>query len=347
MRTRRKTAIAAMTVVCSLAVAACGEQIAAHVQAGDTVHAALTSVLNSPTTRFVITAENLPGRASIADGSFSIVVTTSLESAQSSASPNGHRAFDISVYHETTNLVDLRDVNGTAFFRLDLKDLAAFGGAGSFASVSRELNNLATRPGLAYFHDILAGNWVGISTATLVAFTRQFESELAAGSVPTMNQQKIRQLRDAVATSLAQAVRTWLSIHQIGANEYALNLPIRGFVGSFVDKVATPLETYLQTYSKVPFPQAEITKVIDKIPANLSVHANVWVQSGSLSKVQIFIPDTSASVLIGISHPAIPVVAPTGATILTRSSLTDLYQAVLPGGLLGIASSSGLSSSLG
>ena len=51
--------------------------------------------------------------------------------------------------------------------------------------------------------------------------------------------------------------------------------------------------------------------------------------------------------MIGISHPASPVQAPNGATILTMSSLTALYKLMLPGGLGGSGLSGGLGSSLG
>ncbi len=352
MRIRRKIAIAALTVTCTLAVSACGEQIAAHVSAGDSVHAALTSVFNSHTTRFVITAENLPGKASIADGSFSIVVTTSKESGQSASSSTGNRSVDISIYHESTNLMDIREVDGTEYFRLDLKDISAFGGAGSYARIASELNKLAASPGLSYFHDILVGNWVGISTKTVVAFTRQLEHSLAPTTVaPTIDVKQLRMLTVAIDTSLIQSIRTWLSIHQIHAGEYSLNLPIRGFVGSFVRGIIKPLESFIRAYTKVPLPPGEITqgvgKAIDRIPAGLSVHANLWVQSGSMSRLQIFIPDSPTSVMIGISHPASPVQAPNGATILTMSSLTALYKLMLPGGLGGSGLSGGLGSSLG
>ena len=207
-------------------------------------------------------------------------------------------------------------------------------------------------PGLSYFHDILVGNWVGISTKTVVAFTRQLEHSLAPTTVaPTIDVKQLRMLTVAIDTSLIQSIRTWLSIHQIHAGEYSLNLPIRGFAGSFVRGIIKPLESFIRAYTKVPLPPGEITqgvgKAIDRIPAGLSVHANLWVQSGSMSRLQIFIPDSPTSVMIGISHPASPVQAPNGATILTMSSLTALYKLMLPGGLGGSGLSGGLGSSLG
>lgn len=343
MRLGRKIAVATAAIATSLVMAACGEQIAAHVTAANTVHAGLTSVFKSPTTRFVITAQNLPGQASIADGSFSIVVTMSKENAPSAASEMGNRAIDVSVYHEATNLIELRYVNGAEYFRLDLKDLTAFSSPGTYASVSRTLNKLAARPGFAYLHEIVVGGWVGVKTGTILAFIRQLERNLPSADKAALNPAKDKQVKTAFIASFLQSVHTWLSIHQTHSDEYALDLPIRNFVGTFLRQIAKPLSTYL----KVPLSsQVELSALITRIPANLSVHANMWVQNGSMTKLQIFIPDTSASVVIGISHPASGVQAPSGATMLSASNLTQLFAA----SSFGSAASSSLnsvSSSLG
>src|SRR5271166_935815 len=111
MLSNRRIAAASATVVFSLLLAACGQQVATHIEAGETVHAALTSVFNRSTTRMVITGENLPGRASIADGSFSVVITTSTTGG-GAADTIARRSVDVSVYHQTTNLVDVREVHG-------------------------------------------------------------------------------------------------------------------------------------------------------------------------------------------------------------------------------------------
>jgi hypothetical protein len=156
------------------------------------------------------------------------------------------------------------------------------------------------------------------------------ESQLPGAGQSTVNLQKIKQLRIAVSSSLIQAVRTWLSIHQMSGDEYSLSLRIRSFVGSLLHQIATPLAKYL----KEPFlSQAELGKLVNEIPSTLSLHANMWVQNGSLSKLQIFIPDTSASLLIGITHPASPVEVPGGATMLTVKNLTDLFATAMSSGL--------------
>jgi hypothetical protein len=83
--------------------------------------------------------------------------------------------------------------------------------------------------------------------------------------------------------------------------------------------------------------KGEITQALDKIPAGLSVKANVWLSNGSLTKIQAFVPTTSAYLEIAVSHPATPVTAPSGATMVPASSLTALSV-----GLLGAAAQGGM-----
>lgn len=333
MSVRRKVLAATVTVVCGLSLAACGQQIAAHVEAADSVHSALTSAVSHPSTRLVITGQNLPGQAAILDGSFSIVITTSGGRAGQGSS-TASRAVDLSIYHESTNLVDLRVVGPSAYFRLDLKDLAAFGGSGDFSRISAEMDALARRRGLGFVHDVLVGKWVGISTGTLLAFEHKLTGELGGATTPSVNLPKARHLRTLILSSLAQSVRAWLSIHQVGANEYSLELPIRSFVRSFVSGVYKPLVDYLNEplLSGVAVAQ-EVGKLVDKIPAGLTGHAYLWVKNGSMSRLQLFIPDSSASLFITVSYPGTRVQAPKGATMLTVKSLTDLMGMTGVGGL--------------
>ena len=65
-----------------------------------------------------------------------------------------------------------------------------------------------------------------------------------------------------------------------------------------------------------------------EIPADLSLHANVWVSSGSVSKLQILIPNSTGSIVIAISHPAGSVQVPTDATMLTAGDLTTIFGTV-------------------
>ena len=326
MARNRRIATATMVAACSLILAACGEQIATHVEAGETVHSALTSVFNSATTQLVITGQNLPGQASTLDGSFSVVITSSQEAAQSTAIWSGRRSVDLSVYHQSTNLLDLREVQGSFYLRVDLKDLLAFESPGSFPEVSSLLNGLAARQGLGFLHDILVGNWVAISAKNLLTFDHQMQTELPKAQSSGLNLQDVNHVSTAVTMSFLQSLRVWLSIHKKAASEYSLSLPVRHFVGSLLGGVAKPLATYEH---EPLLSRLNIAKAVASIPANLSVHADMWVRNGAMSRLQIFIPGSKASLLIGISHPASPVQAPVNATMLTASSLTDLFSTAI------------------
>jgi hypothetical protein len=298
--------------------------------------------VSHPSTRLVITGQNLPGQAAILDGSFSIVITTS-GGRGGQGSSSASRAVDLSIYHESTNLVDLRVVGRSSYFRVDLKDITSFGGSGEFSKISSEMNALARRRGLGFVHDVLVGKWVGISTATLLAFEHKLTGELGGAATPPVNSPKDRHLRTIIFSSLAQSVRAWLSIHQVGANEYSLQLPVRSFVESFVGRVYKPLVAYLNEplLSGVGVAQ-EVGKVVDKIPAGLTGHADLWVKNGAMSRLQVFIPNSSASLVIAVSYPAERVQAPKGATMLTVSTLTDLLGMTGVGALAGSSATSGL-----
>jgi hypothetical protein len=350
MRLRRKIVTAGLSVACGVALAACGQQVVTHVQAGDTVHSALTSVFKSPTTRFVITGQDLPGAASIADGSFSVVLTTSLASGASSSVLRGDQSVDVSVFHASTDLVDLRLVGKSGYFRVDLRgiaDLIGQGGQTTFASISSSINKLAGNKDLGYLRDVLLGKWVGVSSSTLVALARQLAGKMpssAASSIANLqklsqNLQKINQMKLTVSASFAQCIRTWLSIHKKTADEYSLSLPVRSFGASLVEKLAKPLAADLNEPSPS---RAQLSKAIGEISAKLSLRANMWISKGSLSKLQFFVPDSSAYLLIGVSHPATPVEVPANATMLTASNLRVLFGTSSLGGLKSLGSVSSL-----
>jgi hypothetical protein len=352
MRLRRKIVTAAVSVVCGLALAACGQQVVAHVSAADTVHSALDGVLTSPTARFVITAQDLPGTASLADGSFSVVVTTS-QRTQSSPAAEG-QPIELSVYHESADLADLLQAGGSVYFRVDVKDIAAFTGTSEYGAIASKFNKVSSRPGYGFVHDILLGKWVGISMPVYLALYQKILaeeigmqkqvlkllpsgspspnlSELQAIESLTHNTAKLKALRLDISSSLAQSVQTWLSIHQRAGDEYSLDLPVRPFVGSLVERLLKPLESFVKG---VTVSKTEIATDLQRIPSGLSVNADVWIQKGSVTKIQAFIPTTSAYLLIGVSHPATAVTAPSDATMLTAADLKalvpDLGQTAVP-----------------
>jgi hypothetical protein len=337
MRLRRKIVTAVVSVVCGLALAACGQQVVAHVSAADTVHSGLGGVFSSPTTRFDVTAQNLPGTASLADGSFSVVLTVSPKAAG--------QPYEVSIYHLSSDLADLLQVNGSAYFRVNVKQIAAFAGANEYSTIASEFNKVSARPGYGFVHDLLLGNWVGISRQTSLALSQKFLSEdmaiqkqlfkvLPAGSKApaslselqglealSHNPAKLKQLKLDVSSSLLQSVQMWLSIHQKSANEYSLNLPVRAFLGSLVDKLVKPVESLVKG---VAVSKTQIATTLERVPSGLTVNANVWIQNGSVTKIQAFIPMTSAYLDIAVSHPSAPVTAPSGATMLTAPGLEAL-----------------------
>jgi len=334
MRLRRKIVTAGVSVACGLALAACGQQVVAHVSAADTVHSALTGVFSTPTTRFDITAQNLPGVASLADGSFSVVVTTS--KSQNSQSTED-RSLEVSVYEQSTDLADVLAIGGSAYVRVDMKDITALAGPTASADISTELGTLEARPGLGFLSDISLGKWVGVSVATYDAVSSQLLDKLPSlpvGSSSSLNVQgarqeikAIKQLTPTIVSSVMQSVQMWLSINQKTTDEYSLELPVRPFVSSLFDKLAKPVEAAL----KIPsIPQTEVSKTLAEIPAALSLRTNLWIESGSLTKIQAFIPRNSTYLLIGVSHPANALQAPSDATMLTAADLTALYENLMP-----------------
>jgi hypothetical protein len=353
MQLRRKIVTAVLSVTCAAALAACGQQVAAHVQAGDSVHSALTSVFDSPTTRFVVTAEGLPGVAALADGSFSVVITTAKDASSKAA------GMEVSVLHETTDLADILAVSGSTYLRVDLKDIASLSGnPAEFATISGAVAQVAARPNLGYLNDIVAGKWVGITATTYQAIVQKYMKMLsgspsrALSGLPSSavvpqyvknlekllkNPQKLKALSLTVRSSFVQSVQTWLSIHQKAAGEYSMSLPVRSFVSSLLNKLVKPLESYLGAGASVS--KAQLSQATASIPSALSLQANLWVSNGSLTKVQAFIPRSNAYLMIDVSHPTAPLAPPSGATMLTVDNLTALS------GLSAMAG--GLGSSLG
>ena len=319
MRLRCKFVIVAVSVVSSLALAACGQQVVVHLTASDSVHSAATRVFDSPTTQFTVTAQGLPGRAAIADGSVAVVLTVSKENG--SSAPD-EQSVDLSVNYQSAYLVDLRSVNGSEYLRANLKYIEGLAGPTAFAADSKTLENLAARPGFGFIHDVMLGDWVGVSKSTLVAFEHQLASQVPSAYSSISGLENANGLSSSIAAALVQSVRTSLNIHQITSDEYSLRLPVRSFAGKLLQALAKPLATY----TKEPFlSPSQLSKTIGEIPAGLSLHANLWISKGSASKLQIFIPKSSGSIVIAISHPSAPVQVPAGATMLTLGDLTTVF----------------------
>jgi hypothetical protein len=334
MRLKHRIAIIAVSVACGLALGACGQQAVSHVQASSTVRTALDGVFNAPTTKMVITAQGLSGAASLADGNFSIVLTTSKVAGASDLRWCSNNATDLSVYAATTDLIDFRVIDRPVcaeYFRVNFRAIADLAGPTAYSEISRALDQAAARPGLGYLNAILLGKWVGFTLKTFTASLQESMAAMssAAVSVATLekflqNPKKLTPLRHTVGSSFTQSVQTWLSIHQNGSGEYSLTLPVQSFTGSLLAKLVKPVTAALKMKS---VPQALTSEMIAKIPASLSLHANLWISQGSLTKLQFFIPRTSAYLMIGISHPNLTVEPPSGATMLTEGDIAAFFHA--------------------
>ena len=206
---------------------------------------------------------------------------------------------------------------------MDLKSIEGLAGSAAIASESQALDQYASRPGFGFLHDLALGNWVGVSTSTLKALEHQLAPQVPGAVSSISGVQNASGLGLQITSSWEQSVRTWLSIHQTSSNEYALTLPLRSFAGSLLQGLAKPLATYAKELSP-----SQISQAIDKIPAGLSLHANLWVDKGSVTKVQFLIPNSTGSLFIAISHPATPVQVPSGATMVTVSDLTSIFASV-------------------
>ena len=225
MRLRRKIMTIAVSITGGLALAACGQQVVVHLTAAQSVRAAFTSAFDSPTTQITVTAQGLPGQAAIADNSVSVVLTTSKESGSTSIDDH---AVDLSINYQNTYLVDLRSVQGSEYVRVNLKYIEGLAGPSAMASASKTLDELAQRPGFAFLHEVLAGDWVGVSTSTLEALGHQLSPQLpsAYSSISSISGlQNASGISSSAVDSWLQSVRTLLSVHQVKAGEYSLSLP--------------------------------------------------------------------------------------------------------------------------
>ncbi|MGD1012679.1 MAG: hypothetical protein ABR925_09155 [Acidimicrobiales bacterium] len=350
MRLRRKIVTLAVSASCALALASCGEQAVSHAQAISTVRTAFAGVFRGPTTKMVITAQGLPGAASLADGNFSVVFTTSRIVGGRNSTICGNRSLQVSVYEATTDLFDWREVGGQTcsdFARVNFSAIATLAGPTVQSEISTALDQVASRPGFAYVHALLLGKWVGFTFQTYSAAEKRMlaaepsaAKSLAALEQFIKNPQKLRQLRFTLGSSFTQTVETWLSVHQNGTGEYSLNLPVRSFTRSLLAKFTKLLAAELKGSPLTP---GEIAQVPAQIPAHLSLGANVWISQGSLTKLQFFIPKTNAYLMIGVSHPALTIPAPSAATMLTEADFIALLHAAIAASPSGARSVSTLS----
>ena len=222
--TRRIVAIAA-AVTCALALAACGKAVVAHVKASDTVHSALTSVLNAPTTQFVVTAQDLPGQAALADGNFSVVVTASHLAGGAPDSMAG-KALDVSIDYESNALVDLRAIGGSMYCRMDLKSIEGLAGSGCRSRPNRRLSTSTPRVPASGSSTISSSATGSASRpSTLKTLEQQLAPQVPGAVSSISGVQNASGLGLQITNSWEQSVRTWLSIHQTSSNRVRAHAP--------------------------------------------------------------------------------------------------------------------------
>src|SRR5208282_4252113 len=117
-----------------------------HLTAAQSVRSAFTSAFDKTTTQITVTAEGLPGQAAIADHSVSVVLTTSKQAGSTSIDD---QAVDLSINFQTAYLLDLRSVQGSEYFRVNLKYIEGIVGPSAMGA-SSTLGELAQRPGFGF-----------------------------------------------------------------------------------------------------------------------------------------------------------------------------------------------------
>jgi len=327
MTFRRKCVIASVVAVLCVSLAACGKQAAVQIQNVSVARAALTSMFKGSTTRFVITAENLPGSDSVVDSVYSLVETVSTTGSSDTCGAHGS-SVDMALMHKTTNLLDYRSVGRTEYLRLDLKALTSLAGTSSsvaFTTLSNEFQALSAQPGLGYLKTVLQGKWIGMTEQSLVAFASKYAKADSAATKALQeamnNPCQLKHTQLAASSSTLGTIKTLLSIHRVSSNEYSLTLPVKSFARSLLSKLVTELKGSLAAEH---VSAAQLTQRLNTIPSGLSLHANIWVSHRSLQKIQIFIPSSASYFVILVSHPAVFLAPPAQVNMLTTSDLTAL-----------------------
>ena len=133
----------------------------------------------------------------------------------------------------------------------------------------------------------------------------------------------IDDVRNAFAMSFAQSWDTWATIHQLssdnGTTEYSLQMPLRDFVGTFLDHIDGTLSKDIPSIkSTLP----SLAAAVNRIPATIEIPMTMWVTNGSLSQLDVTYHGTSVD--MAISHPTDGVAAPQGAVMLTTATVNSL-----------------------
>lgn len=314
------------------------------------VHAALESVLSSPTLQIVATAQvpKASENATVSQYSVVLSVTSKNSSAPISAGSDNVGAFEISVLRRGEDLVDVVSTGSATYARVNLTAISRSDYESSLRSLaSSHLTGMARVIASAVVHD----EWVGITESTV----RTFESELGAVGSGQLSQMpsasEISALRNALTMSFSQSWDTWVSIHQLsssnGTTEYSLTLPVQHFVASLLADLKSSIVKDLPTTegAAVARELGTIESSVNQIPSSLEIPMTMWVTDGSLSRLQVSYEGYAVN--LAFSHPTVGVTAPKGASMISAATLKTLFDDMLGCASSGTFGSSGATTSCG
>ncbi len=312
--TRRvRRVVIGVTMVLTIAIAA--TIIGAFSQV-DAVHAALASVFQSSTLKVDFTAHEAgqaSSAATISQYTLQVEVTSENGSAPLSGSA-GVDDFEISVLRQGVDLGDVVVADHAVYVRLDLAEIDPNGYANLQQSVTQRTEG---GPGAAVAQAFLNDQWVGVDDSIIESLDKSIDPK--ALPQPTQS----TSLRNSFATSFAQSWDTWASIHEVsstdGTTEYTMSLPVREFVGTFVEDLHTALGKELPSSARLV---DDASRLIGDIPSNLTIPITMWVTNGVLTQLDLSYKGNSLD--LAISHPVVGVSPPTGATMLTNSDISGL-----------------------
>jgi hypothetical protein len=286
------------------------------------IHAALASVFSSPTLKVVFTAHTTNQSQEATLGEYSVALSvTSVNGSRPLSGADGVDNYEISVLRSGVDLGDLVVADQGVYARLNLQAIDAHAYESALTTLSNDVP-----PGAGYNlgEAFLSDQWVGLSDSTIDSWVKGFAAKEKASLSEFDN------LRNAFALSFAQSWDTWASIHQKSGNGttvYSLKLPVQHFVATLWSDVKA---TVLKDVPSLKADIGSISSEIGRIPASLELPITMTVTGGSLTAVAVSYKGDSLS--LAISHPAVGVSAPTGATMITTAAIKSLINGLICGG---------------
>jgi len=181
MRLTRRIVTIAASVMCALALAACGKQVVAHVTASDIGSLSSDKRIHQPDDSVLVTVQVYPGRPPAPKAASSVVITTSHDQGTSTSSSMTNQSIDLSSTICPTLWSICAQWTGRHISASTSRTSRVLPEAAGFAAESKTLDQLAARPGFGFIHDALLGDWIGVSTSTLTSVIRQLEPQMAGG----------------------------------------------------------------------------------------------------------------------------------------------------------------------